>query len=288
MSNTILLSIHEHLPKMSTTEQRLGQFMLDHLEQVPQLSVSELAQQSRVSQATVVRFAKHLGLDGYKTLKVELARASNGNAALYDEVSPKDSLNVIKAKMALRIQRTIETTNEQLTTHRISSAVRLLRDAQILHVYGLGASDLVAQDITQKFLRVGKVVINTSDTHQMAVNLLIKNSEQVLFLVSHSGRTVETVKLAELAVSQGIPVIALTTDVRSPLAKYAQVVLISDGSENRLQVRSAATTSLVSQLYVVDLVYYHYLQKDYQVNAKKLTDSSETIDQLFHSHNRRD
>ncbi|WP_057894840.1 MurR/RpiR family transcriptional regulator [Lacticaseibacillus brantae] len=281
MANTILLTIHEKLPEMSQTEQQLGDYILNHAEQVVRFSIAELAQESGVSQATIVRFAKHLSLDGFKTLKVELAGINNDETPLYEEVAPTDTLDVIKQKLALRTQHSIETTNQQLEDETLDQAVNLLQKAKVIHVYGLGASDLVAQDVTQKFSRVGKVTINSQDTHQMAVNLLLPDRPQVMVLISNSGQTVETVKLGQLAVQQQIPVIALTTNPKSSLGQLASLVLLTDGTESHSKVRSAATTSLLSQLYVIDLIYYRYLQQDYTANVSNLTASSELVGKFF-------
>ncbi|WP_125567877.1 MurR/RpiR family transcriptional regulator [Companilactobacillus insicii] len=283
MDNTILLSIHAQQNINSKAENILGDYILNNAQIVPQLSVSELANKSGVSQATVVRFAKNLGLNGFKELKVELARGTSSSiTSLSSEISATDTLDELKQKMSLRVQHSIDVTNKGLKTELVDKTVDELQNHDVIQAYGLGASGLVARDFTQKFSRIGKTVINTDDTHQFAVNLLTQTSSQILILFSDSGESKETVKIGNLAVKNNVPIVGVTSNKESSLAKISDILLPTSDSMPRDQIRSAATTSLMSQLYAVDLIYYCYLQRDYDTNVRKLKESHELVDEIFH------
>ncbi|WP_334329607.1 MurR/RpiR family transcriptional regulator [Companilactobacillus sp. HBUAS59699] len=283
MDNTILLSIRAQQNINSKAENILGEYILNNAQVIPQLSVAELADKSGVSQATVVRFAKNLGLNGFKELKVELARGtSNNSTSLSSEISPTDTLDELKQKMSLRVQHAIDVTNKGLKTDLVNQTVDELQRYAVIQAYGLGASGLVAQDFTQKFSRIGKTVINTDDTHQFAVNLLTQTSSQILILFSDSGESKETIKIGNLAVANKVPIVGVTSNVESSLAKISDILLPTSDSMPRDQIRSAATTSLMSQLYAVDLIYYCYLQRDYDSNVQKLKESHNLVDEIFH------
>lgn len=283
MDNTILLSIRAQQNINSKAENVLGDYILNNVQTIPQLSVAELANKSGVSQATVVRFAKNLGLNGFKELKVELARVtSSTSTSLSSEISATDTLDELKQKMSLRVQHAIDVTNKGLKIELVNKTVDELQQYAVIQAYGLGASGLVAQDFTQKFSRIGKTVINTDDTHQFAVNLLTQTSSQILILFSDSGESKETIKIGNLAVANKVPIIGVTSNVDSSLAKISDILLPTSDSMPRDQIRSAATTSLMSQLYAVDLIYYCYLQRDYDSNVQKLKKSHDLVDEIFH------
>ena len=73
MANTVLLTIKTAIEHASKAEKALGQYILDNVQEIPDLSVAQLSDRSGVSQATIVRFSKNLGLSGFADLKVELA-----------------------------------------------------------------------------------------------------------------------------------------------------------------------------------------------------------------------
>ncbi|KRN98764.1 MurR/RpiR family transcriptional regulator [Companilactobacillus kimchiensis] len=283
MVNTILLTIRSKMETASKTEKVLGSYILDNVQNIPGLSVAELSKRSGVSQATVVRFAQNLGVDGFKGLKVELARCSVDDVTngLYDEISPDDGVDELKEKLVVRIQHTLETTSNGLNKQILQKTVDQLVAANMIQVYGLGASNLVAEDFTQKFARIGINIFNTQDTHVMASNFLTQQNKQVLFLVSDSGETNETLTLAKLARKKDITVISLTSNEKSRLAQISNIHILTSDTIPKDQIRSAATTSLISQLYAVDLIYYLYLQRDYDSNVQKLKETHLLVDEFF-------
>ncbi|WP_334340741.1 MurR/RpiR family transcriptional regulator [Companilactobacillus sp. HBUAS56275] len=281
-NNTILLTIRTSMENASKAEKILGEYILKNCQEIPNLSVADLSKKSGVSQATIVRFSKSLGLDGFKGLKVELARSSNDvDTGLYDEISPNDGVDELKDKLALKVQHTLDSTNKDLNSKYLNQTVDAFKDANVVLVYGLGASHLVAEDFTQKFSRIGKNVINTPDTHLLVSNLLTQQNKQVLFLISDSGETQETVTIAKLAKQNNVRVIGLTSNGHSRLAKTSDISILTSNTVPRDQVRSAATTSLISQLYAVDLIYYLYLQRDYESNIQKLKESHLLVEKYF-------
>src|SRR5512137_3127891 len=61
--------LEEHLPDLSKNQQRIASYLLTSYDEAAFLSAADLAQRLQVSQATVVRFAKSIGYDGFPELK---------------------------------------------------------------------------------------------------------------------------------------------------------------------------------------------------------------------------
>ncbi|MCP0887094.1 MurR/RpiR family transcriptional regulator [Ligilactobacillus sp. WILCCON 0076] len=278
----ILFEISNKLNKFSRSEQKIGRYILAHVTEVTKMSTAELATASGVSTATVTRFGKLIVPDGgYPELKMKLALEKNIDKTLYDEINPKDSIESIKDKLALRINHTIEATNALLKEDILSQASHYIFEKKSIYVYGLGASDVAARDFTQKFMRIGKSIIHSQDTHLLAAGLTTQSEDAGLVLFSNSGEKLESIKLAEVARSLKIPVISVSSNRYSTLGKLSDVVVVNDDSEENQTARSAATTSLMAQLYVVDMLYYTFITNDYQRNIKQLVESQKTIKKHF-------
>ncbi|AVK63023.1 MurR/RpiR family transcriptional regulator [Lactobacillus sp. CBA3606] len=278
----ILFTIHSRLADFSKADQKIGRYILKHAHAVITMSTAELATAAGVSTATVVRFGKAIIPDGgYPALKLKLSAETNVDQKLYAEINPQDSLTAVKSKLALRVSHTIEETNVVLENAALKKASQLLAQAQNIYVFGIGASDVVASDFQQKFMRVGKSVMHAADGHLVAVGLTTQKAHAVLVLVSNSGEKAEGQQLAELAKTVAVPIIVLTRNAKSPLGQLADVVLLNDDSEENQTARSAATTSLLAQLYVVDLLYYTYIKADYQTHIQQLIESRDAIQEHF-------
>ena len=100
-------------------------------------------------------------------------------------------------------------------------------------------------------------------------------------LISNSGETKETLQLLSAARALDLPVVAITRVLSSPLARQSTVVLAHSDSGEGNQLRSAATTSLMAQLYVVDLLYYSFLKLHFEDNVDQLTKSRRIIKSNF-------
>jgi Transcriptional regulators len=79
----------------------------------------------------------------------------------------------------------------------------------------MGASHLVADDLQQKFVRLGKPVAQTQDVHLLAAGM--SKGRGVVVLISNSGETKETLQLLSAARALDLPVVAITRVLSSPL-----------------------------------------------------------------------
>ena len=69
---SVLIRAKQYLPTASGAEQGALRYLLEHSEEIPQLSVKELSQRSFSSAATIVRLCKKLGFEGYRDLQKQL------------------------------------------------------------------------------------------------------------------------------------------------------------------------------------------------------------------------
>lgn len=275
----ILFTLSNDFEKFSRSEQKVAQFMIDYPREVIQMNAEEISDRTQVSPATVVRLAKKICKSGLPGLKIQVASEIKVDDSLYTEVNPSDDLDVMKHKLEFRISHAIGQTNQILLKNDVKKATDIVEQADDIYVFGMGASNLVAEDFQQKFIRIGKSVIQTLDTHLMAVGLAKPNS--VLIVVSDSGETKESCHITRVASSLNIPIIAITHERNSTIAKNSTVTLMHDDGGESGVLRTAATTSLLAQLYVVDLLYYAYLTQDFSNNKARLVKSKTIIAENF-------
>ncbi|MGK0550542.1 MurR/RpiR family transcriptional regulator [Enterococcus faecalis] len=280
MRQNIILSIQDYKERLPLSEKKIAEYILEHTAEVLSLNAQELAKKAGSSPAAIIRFCHSIHVNGFTELKLLLsANLGQMTEEMYTEVEKNESTEDIKKKLQARVVHVIERTNQSLKETAIEEAVTLIESAEIIYVYGLGASSLVAQDIFQKFTRLGRNVFTSLDHHLFASALGTSEKTGVLIAVSNSGGTLETNRLAKMAKAKKIPVIGITTNKESLLAATIDVLLLTTGQED-VPLRSAATVSLTAQLYAVDVLFFAYAAKNYNSTLEKIQTSRENVNLL--------
>jgi DNA-binding MurR/RpiR family transcriptional regulator len=260
-SGSIAVDIFQKLVAASRspdrTMARLSQWILDNQARVANLSISAVAQQAQVSETTVFRFCKLLGLTGYKDLRYGLAEG-RGLAFAAQLIRPGPDTDD-EHPLAAVMRRVIEVNSEALlkTMSLVSlSALQETVDAMLaadhIHLMGFGSSAPVAFDFYQRLLMLGLTVSVHSDPHVLAAVTANARSGVLFFGISCSGRTRDLVEAFESAGAQGCRRVAITSDRNSPAAKAADIVLISAVRRSPIAHDTIGTRS--SQLAIAEMI----------------------------------
>lgn len=281
MSNNLIFQIQFKLSTLSEAEQAVAQYVIAHSQEVIYLSTQELAKRAGVSNATITRFCKSVGAKGFPDLKIMLSAENSHGNQVQQEIKATDSLKQIKHQLNLRMTAALNETEQLMDDHIIESCTKLLKNADELVVYGVGSSNLIAQDIAQKFIRLGKSVLHTEDAHLIATALTAKPKKKVGIFISNSGERKETNTLATVCNELGIPLISIVSNPSSRLASKSTVVLVHSQIEGIDIIRTAAITSIIAQQYIVNLLYYHYFIDNYETHADMLHQTKQIIHHHF-------
>tara|TARA_R110002096_G_scaffold86020_5_gene198339 strand:+ start:3797 stop:4627 length:831 start_codon:yes stop_codon:yes gene_type:complete len=217
----MLTEISASLPDLSRAEKRVAEWILEHPKTATGATLAEVARASGTSEPTVLRFCRRVGIAGFRELGIRLTEAlSNPLSYVHRDVGPDDSTSdaVIKV-MDASIQSLIDM-RANLSAMPIDRAVDAMLGARQIAFAGLGASGHVARDACHKFFRLGIPCTTLRDTPMILQFAAIAQPQDVMVLLSHSGRWNEFAKAAELAKSRGATVIAITNPA-SVLARSA-------------------------------------------------------------------
>jgi DNA-binding MurR/RpiR family transcriptional regulator len=246
-------------------------------------TITELAREAGSSEATVLRFCRSTGLGGYAELRLALAAeaarslAPEGRAPVGSDIRPSDPLSRVVEKIAFTDRRAIEETAQQLDLAALELVVDALAAARRIDVYGVGASAIVAADLQQKLLRIGRTAFAWSDPHVALASAALLQDGDVAIGISHSGTTADTLAPLEQARGRGATTVALTNFPRSPIAEAADLLLTTAARETTF--RSGATASRIAQLVVVDCVFVGVAQRTYVQTLRALERTHEAVRQ---------
>lgn len=227
---------------------------------VVDMTINELAHRCSTSVASVVRFCRAIGFSGYAPLRMALATELGKEAAQFStrgtlgsEISDGDSLREAVSKLAALELLAIEETVEGLDFDVLDAAITDIDAAQRILLYGIGASQFVAEDLAQKLLRIGRNAHVLADPHEAIAATVLNTGPTVAIGFSHSGATTETVRFLRTAGRSGAATIAVTSSKESPLAHVADHALFTQVRESSF--RAGAMVSRIAQLTMVDCLF---------------------------------
>ncbi|MFB5267919.1 MurR/RpiR family transcriptional regulator [Paenibacillus enshidis] len=276
----ILSRIENVMPKLTQSEQKVARFVLSAPEEVVFMSVHEMADRSLSSSASVVRFCRSMGLKGFPELKVALsADLANEQKSGYYDLNKNDSSADLVDKILSNAVQSLRDTVGLLDIEMIEKAAQSLYNAPAIFAYGVGASALVAEDIAQKWLRLGKNAYALSDVHVLTMSMANAPKGSVFIGISYSAATKEVLQLMKFANKTGLVTISFTGFGRSELSDISDFSLYTSLAPEA-KVRSAATGSKHSQFFIIDVLYYVCASMDIETSLDKIQKTRDAIQDL--------
>ena len=253
-----LLQIEILKPELGRGEQRIADWILNNPGGLVPLSITELAARAGCGEATIFRFAKRLGFNGYQELKISLAREENENA-VSENISAGDKLTDIFHKISDDIYRSLEKTGKILSEESLRAAAEgLIRSERVL-VFGLGNSASVATDAAHKLMRIGFDAVAISDNHMQAIAASHLGENDAVIGISHSGSSKDVVEAMKTARDKGAFTIAVTNYGKSPIDKNSDVKLFTSADETNYSI--LALNSRIAQLAIIDTLYFYIIYR---------------------------
>ncbi|CAM3874187.1 MurR/RpiR family transcriptional regulator [Alkalicoccus chagannorensis] len=235
-------------------ERRIADYILEYPEEIVHSTISQVAEQLEVAEATVFRFCKRIGFKGYQAMKIALAsELVTGVENIHESIKEGDNAKTIAEKVFQTNARTLEETVSVLDEGALEKAVHMLLHSRKVEFYGNGGSGMIASDAHHKFLRTGIPTMAYADSHMQVMSASQLTPADTVVLISHSGTNQDILQAADVAAEQGAGLIALTNLAKSPLSERADVTLYTVSAET--DYRSEALASRLAQLSLIDTLY---------------------------------
>lgn len=250
--NSLMERIQQLQHELPPAERRVAAMVLENPRTVINEAIAEIARLADVSQPTVIRFCRSLGFNGLADFKLKFASSLTGTIPVrHSQVRMSDSTHDLSAKVIDNTVSAILNFRDQLEVRSVDQAIALLRKANRVEFYAVGNARVVALDGQHKFFRFRIPTSSYGDSHlfTMAASLLKPND--VVVVISNSGKLPELIKAVDAARAAGADVIAITGN-HTPLARKASVCLAVEHTED-----STAFLSMISrilQLLFIDIL----------------------------------
>jgi DNA-binding MurR/RpiR family transcriptional regulator len=267
------------LPSLTPAAARIASLIVADPAQVARSTISELSALAGTSESSIVRTARTLGFAGYPELRLALAASAARQAprsTLTSGITPQDSEREVIAKLVHTESQAVLETATQLDAEQLAGAVTAICGGGQLHIAGVGASGLVAQDLQQKLARIGRPCHAHGDSQSALTSAVLLGTGDVFLAVSHSGESRDVLAPLRRASAEGATTVVITNHPLSTAARLADFVLVSAGRETTF--RPGAMASRISQLVVVDCLFVCVAQRTYDTSSRALRTTHEALE----------
>jgi len=245
--------------KLSKRLSQVAQFFLNHPEEVAVSTLLHLADMAMVPPATITRFAKELGFQGFSDLQLVFRERLLGPRLPYAERvtgagdSDLDQPGVVFGSFVQAAVQSLLRIEEALDREQLAACVEVLAATDVVHVaaargaFGLGAYTVYGLG---SIGRRAQLIDNIGAMRAMQVAAM--GPGDTLLAMTFDDYTPETVEVVRLAAARGNRVLVITDNALSPVAGLATHILYVN--EARLgHFRSQIPAMVVAQAMIVGL-----------------------------------
>ena len=251
IKTSVIENIKHNFEELFPAEKKTAQYILDHLEEVTLLNISQLAKKAHASEASIVRMAKHLGYNGFFQMRLLLS----------NDVAQKDSdmLNnaplLTSEKIFSACANRIRSLSSFISTNDLLCAAKLICEARICHIIGAGNTIPIASDLGFRLQRNGQSCMYSSLPEQYFNNIALGDSSDLVIAISRSGASTQVLKALSLAKKKEMKILVITADPNSQIMDFSDAILqIND--TNEMHDQNVRSDSHLLELAVNDALIY--------------------------------
>lgn len=255
MQQDILIEIENKMQSFSKSQKLIGNFILESYDKAAFMTALKLGNAVGVSESTVVRFAIEMGFEGYPELQKALqSMMKNRLTAVQrinitnDRIGDGGVLKNILSQDMDRIRHTLEEIDETV----FNKAIEKISNAKNIYILGSMSSSILARFLDYNFQLMFDNVhfvqaVGTSGIYQQIFRI---NEEDVFISISFPRYSQSTAKATAYAKSRGANIVAITDSMTSPLAEYADELLIARSDMASFADSLVAPLSLINAIIV--------------------------------------
>lgn len=248
LPKNLMVRLRSNTEPLSKKLRVVADYVLENAHEVQYQTITDLAFNTKTSEATVVRLCRDLGYKGYSDFRMALAVDLSQSA---NQSQPKMDGDICEVSAQSAVDSLMDTA-KLIDRAALNRICELVHGAKFIGCVGVGASSIVGRYLAYRLVRIGKKAIMYEDTHLAAMSAGQSVVGDAWFAISSSGSTKEVVHAVTQAHQCGVPVVSLTNISHSPLSSISDEMLVAARPEGPLT--GGAFSSKVGALLLVDVL----------------------------------
>lgn len=277
MNGDLLKTIEDGMSSFSKGQRLIAGYILEHYEKAAYLTAAKLGQLVGVSESTVVRFAIELGFEGYPQFQAALQKLVRSRLTSFQRMEVSNTLigdGELPDKVLLSDMDKIRRTLEEIDRKAFSQAVDRIAEAKNIYIIGVRSSSALAGFLNYNFRMIFDNVrfIQTTSGSEMFEQIMPVGRGDVMIAISFPRYSTRIINAVEYARSREADVVALTDSKLSPIAAYADQLLIAHSD------MASFVDSLVAPLSIINAMIVAVARKKQDEVSERLMALEEVWD----------
>jgi DNA-binding MurR/RpiR family transcriptional regulator len=269
----IILQIKNIYPEFNPAMKQIADYILSLENKIIYMGITQLAEASKVSVASVTRFVKKLGFSSFKSFQFELAKSfingddndrpqnpDNRIVFEYGGTSSQDTIEEITKKVFQSNIQMLSDTLQIIDYNKLERVVDQILNARNLVFIGIGRSFVTAESGRIRFSRLGISSFSYADAPEQIVAATTCDKRDVFFGISNYGRSVSVVNNMYHAKQRGAATIGITSVESSPLTQVVDTYFLTafNSANMGLRIQNQANEPAcenIAQIALLDSIY---------------------------------
>ncbi|MCT6806882.1 MAG: MurR/RpiR family transcriptional regulator [Bombilactobacillus sp.] len=256
-----LVAIQKNYLSFSKNEKTIADYILQNSPKINNMKITELAQQTSTSSATITRFVKKIGCKSYSDMKVNIGHHLITNIAKNDDD--------IVSEVFTFYQTVIKNTQQMIDHNMIKQFIALLKKQEHIIVIGSSSSGVSADTFGLRLMRMGLDAQSFIDPNWMKMRASIASKQDLFLAISNSGVTKCIVDTLTLAKKNDAKIVSFTSYMDNPVAQLSD--LIFHVYNPRFANNEKFINSQFSNMYLIDILTSCLQEEDCFKNSMTTT-----------------
>ena len=255
MEKSVLNQICTLYDSFFETEKKIGDYIIRNPKDIVDVTVGELAVKCQVSEASISRFCKKIGLKGFHHLKISIAKelVNRDDIEEYsNDISIDNKEQSLKSILANKVAELTQTVS-MMDTDNLDEILNKINNARSVLFAAVGNTIPVAMDGAYKLNQIGIPAISTPVLETQLAYSYNLTADDVVIAISNSGESTGVINIIEAAKQNKAITISITNHDNSSIAKLSEYHITTASLEKMLF--DEYCFSRVSATMVIEILY---------------------------------
>ena len=265
--------IEEVMMNYHDARHAVGEFVLHEQKNLYKYTINEVAEYSYTSKATVVRFAKTLGFEGWRDfMKAFIAEVKyqethhadvDANYPFHEKSSHQEIIESLKTLQMESIQDSADLMDMDM----LKMATTYLVKSKHIVIFGLSPNIFLGELFRRKMISIGKKV-DIANLGEMGIISRTMDEQDCAIVISYSGNNkhAEPMSYLQNLLDQKVSIIGITSGGDNYMRRILPCVFTMSSKE-RLYTKIANFATEESLQFILNVLYSCYYREEYQKNC---------------------
>ena len=255
MPRNLLKEIEDRFSHFSKSQKKISKYILENYDKAVYMTASKLANSVNVSESTVVRFANELNFDGYPEFQLALQEIVRIKLTSFQRMEVTNNLigdgDVLTKVLNSDIDK-LKRTIEEIDRAAFDASVESLISAKSIYIIGLGSSSILASSLNHSLRMIFDNVrlLDASSADDIYAQIMNVSAGDVIVAISFPRYSRKLITAVSYAKDAGATIIALTDSHSSPIASFANNLLVARSDMASFADSLIAPLSVINALVV--------------------------------------